>query len=110
MAPARRLVRHDSRRLAVRRRGGLGAVCYSVAGRIQTRLAALSVPALLALLLVWLAGDQRYLTMVIIMALVVLDLDLAVYPRLLDYQSRWQTYLLGLGEFALTLGIVRWLA
>lgn len=85
-------------------------MCYSLAGRIQTRLVALLVPALLAALLIVLSGDQRYFTMFMVMAVISLDLDLFLYPHLFSYQSRWHTYTLAVFEFMLTLIVVRWLA
>jgi len=85
-------------------------VCFSVAGRLQTRLVALVVPALLAIVLSAYTGDPRYYTMLIVMVLVAFDLDLYVYPRLIGYGTRWQTYALGLVEFLITLTIVRVLA
>ncbi len=82
-------------------------MCFSVAGRLQTRLASLTFAALITIFLTWHTSDPRYYTMLIVMVLLGLDLDLYVYPRLLGYQARWQTYLLGFIEFLLTLGIVR---
>ncbi|HZU11689.1 MAG TPA: CRTAC1 family protein [Chloroflexota bacterium] len=85
-------------------------MCFSPAGRVQTRLAALLPALLLAIALTWITGDQRYLTMLVTMTLVALDLDILLYPHLITYQPRWLTYLLGLAEFFIILAVVRWLA
>ena len=82
-------------------------MCYSVTGRVQTRLASLLAPALLAGFLVWRTGDQRYTSMLMVMVLVALDLDLFLYRYVIGYQARWQTYLLGAVEFFVTLAVVR---
>ncbi|MGH2447309.1 MAG: CRTAC1 family protein [Chloroflexota bacterium] len=84
-------------------------MCFSLRGRIQTRLIALLWPAVLTLILVFATGEQRFFSMFLVMLVVGLDLEAFVYPRLFGYQAHWHTYLLGIGEFFLYLLIVRWL-
>lgn len=84
-------------------------MCFSLAGRLETRLASLLLPIALALLLLVLGGDPRYLTMVLVMAVVGLDLDTFLYSWLFRYQPRWAVYALGLFEFVVTYAIIRWL-
>ncbi|MGH2444108.1 MAG: hypothetical protein ACRDFX_13210, partial [Chloroflexota bacterium] len=82
-------------------------MCYSIAGRVQTRLVALLVPSVIAAILASYMADPRFYTMLVVMVLVALDLDLFLYPRLIGYQSRLHMYMLGLAEFVLTLVVVR---
>lgn len=84
-------------------------MCFSLAGRLETRLASLLAPVALALLVLALKGDPRYLTMVLVMALVGVDLDTFLYRWIFGYQPRWTIYVLGMFEFAVTFGAIRWL-
>jgi hypothetical protein len=82
-------------------------MCFSLAGRLQTRLVSLLPATVIALLLLALSGDPRYLTMILVMAVAGVDLDTFAYSRIFGYQPRWTIYLLGVLEFAVTFAVVR---
>jgi parallel beta-helix repeat protein len=74
---------------------------YTLRGRVETRLAAVLVTALAALVLA--AVEHRWwpLELVAIMAAVGLLVDAAVYDRLLEYQPGWLALPLGAAELGL---------
>lgn len=83
-------------------------MCFSFAGRIQTRLATLVVAWAVAWLFSVSRGTSAYLVLFGVMAAVTLLLDLALYVWLIDFQARWLTLLLALFEFLVIKWVVEW--
>jgi hypothetical protein len=78
-------------------------MCFTLAGRLQTRLIALIGPLFLACAFTALSGDRVYLTLFALMSLLALVLDASVYHWLIGFQPRWLTIALGALEFGLLL-------
>src|SRR3954454_10819587 len=74
-------------------------MCFTVAGRLQTRLAALLGPLLVTLCVTLWTGQYEYWTLFGLMAGVGLLLDIGGYSWLLGFQPRWLSVLLAAGEF-----------
>lgn len=85
-------------------------MCFTFAGRLQTRLIALIGPLFLACAFVAASGDRVYFTMFSLMAVLALALDAGVYHWLIDYQPRWLTIALGAVELGLLVMIAPQLA
>ena len=76
-------------------------MCFTFAGRLQTRLMALIGPLLLAGVYTAVSRDPVYLTMFSLMAVLGVALDVGAYNWLIGYQPRWLTFALGAVEFGL---------
>lgn len=74
-------------------------MCLTLPGRIQTRAVTLINVLILAILFASLTKNLGYFTMFFLMVVVALPLDLFVYSKLIQFQPRWLTILLGIGEF-----------
>jgi hypothetical protein len=81
-------------------------MCFTFAGRIQTRLISLVGPLLLMGAAAAVRGDAGPLRMVALMAATGLALDAGIYRWLIGYQPRWLTILLGALEFVLLFGLM----
>jgi hypothetical protein len=84
-------------------------MCPTVLGRIHTRVAIITLPALLALILRLVTGDHGYLVVTGVYLLMGVALDALVYSWLLRYQPPWMTFVLGLAEFGLLYALVGFL-
>ena len=84
-------------------------MCPTVLGRIHTRVAIITLPALLSLILRFVTGEHGYLVVVGIYLLMGVALDALVYSWLLRYQPPWMTFVLGLAEFGLLYALVGFL-
>ena len=80
---------------------------YTLRGRVETRLAAVLLPFLVAAVLSPLLHAWWPLELVGLMTALGLALDLALYHRLLAYQPGWTALPLGLLELGLTMGAAR---
>jgi len=83
-------------------------MCFTLAGRLQTRLAALGAALWVAWLFALLYNTPAYLVLFVVMAAFTLLLDLAVYSWLIGFQPRWLTLLLALGEFLAIKWVLEW--
>jgi hypothetical protein len=84
-------------------------VCPTLLGRIHTRVATITLPALLALILWLVTGEHGWLVVIGIYLLMGIALDALVYSWLLRYQPPWMTFVLALAEFGLLYALVGFL-
>jgi len=82
-------------------------MCPTVLGRVQTRVAVLVGPAILAAILSLLSGDEGWIVTIGIYLLVGVALDTTFYPRVIKWQPPWLTFLLAVTEFAIVFVLVK---
>ncbi len=76
-------------------------MCPTPIGRIETRVATLLGPALLAAALSLATGRPDWIVLIGVYLLLGVALDAGLYSWLLKYQPPWMTGVLALGEFGL---------
>jgi hypothetical protein len=76
-------------------------MCPTPLGRIETRVATLVLPALLATIISLLDGRPDWIVLIGVYLLMGVALDAGFYSWLLKYQPPWMTGVLALGEFGL---------
>lgn len=74
-------------------------MCPTLLGRIQTRVATLIGPAILATVLSLLFRNEGYMVTIGIFLLMGIALDVTFYPYVIKWQPPWLTFALAVGEF-----------
>ena len=81
-------------------------MCPTVLGRIQTRVAVLVGPAIMATILSLISGNAGWIVTIGIFLLMGVTLDTAFYPYVIKWQPPWLTFVLAVGEFIILFVLV----
>ena len=81
-------------------------MCPTPTGRVHTRVAMLTLPALLGLVLSVVTGEPDWIVVIGIYLLMGVTLDTLIYSWLFKYQAPWMTFVLALAEWGLLLVVV----
>jgi hypothetical protein len=76
-------------------------MCPTVLGRIETRVATITLPAIFATIISLITWDASWIALIGIYLLLGIALDVCVYSWLFRYQPPWMTFVLAVAEFGL---------
>ncbi len=85
-------------------------MCPTPAGRVHTRVASMTLPAILGLILWLVSGNPDWLVLIGVFLVMGVALDSAVYTWAVKWQPPWMTGVLGLVELGLLLVLGSFLA
>jgi len=76
-------------------------MCPTVLGRIETRVATITLPAIFATIISLATWDASWIALIGMYLLLGIALDVCVYSWLFRYQPPWMTFVLAVAEFGL---------
>lgn len=74
-------------------------MCPTPLGRVHTRVATLTLPAVFGTILSFATGKPDWIVLIGVFLLLGVALDTGLYAWLLRYQPPWMTFVLAVGEF-----------